>query len=175
MGKYTIYIYHGSFGRVQNLPTWHPDILVLTDDPLGRVLIESTSFGGWHLWVSRSGWVGLPWGLPCVQEIHSRRTCLEHSDCPVFSVSLPSGPLTENCEGMCWSWICWSNSTYRLQWYLPWKWGSSMAMFVYRRVRQMSFLAGFFICGIRCWGRLESPFTLKVNMVVVSNIFYFHP
>ena len=85
------YIYHGSFGRVltnfqHDIRTFWFSLMMMT--PLG-VFIESTSCLGLTS-LSFSSWLGdVPWGLPCVQEIHSRRTCLEHSDSPVFSVSLP--------------------------------------------------------------------------------------
>ena len=110
--------------------------------PLGRVFIESTSFWGWHLWVSRRGSVMcLEVYLAC-----KRSTREEHvwstQICPVFLREF-----TERAERKLRGDVLKLDLfdpilLYRLQWYLPWKWGSSMAMFVYRRVRQMSFLAG---------------------------------
>ena len=79
------------------------------------------------------GWVCLEVYLAC-----KRSTREEH----VWSTQIARFSLRENRAGRkkiargCVEVGLWSNSTYRLQWYLPWKWGISMAMFVYRRVRQ---------------------------------------
>ena len=140
---------------------------------LGRVFIESTSFWGLTS-LSFSSWLG---GFALRFTLRARdpleKNMFGALRLPIFLREFTERAVDRKLRGMCWSWPL-------IQFYLQTSMVSTMKMGKFHDYVRLPegkanvILGRKYICGIRCWGRLESPLHLEGEvywdvLLVLSN------